>query len=54
MIVKDFYIGNTHILIDDACCVKTREEVDKILANIARIVLLDARRYSDQVSNSKT
>lgn len=30
-VVRDFYIGNTHIKINDACCVKTQEEVDAIL-----------------------
>lgn len=43
MIRKDFYIGNTHIKIDDACCVKTKQEIDEILARIARIAILDAR-----------
>lgn len=46
MIRKDFYIGNTHIMIDDECCVKTKEEVDEILARIARIAILDARAAS--------
>lgn len=45
-VVKDFYIGNTHIQIcDDYCRDKTKEEVDEILARIAekvRIPLLKA------------
>lgn len=37
-VVKDFYVGNTHIRIcDDYCRDKTPEQVKQILANIARI-----------------
>ncbi len=36
-IVKDYYIGNTHIIISDDYC-RPREEVDEILRRIARIV----------------
>jgi hypothetical protein len=39
MIRKDFYIENTRIRIDDAHCVKTREETDGILARIAILAI---------------
>ena len=39
-VVKDFYIGHTHIKIcDDSCRDKTPEQVEAILARIARIAL---------------
>lgn len=42
VIRKDFYIGNTHIMIDDEDCVKTKQEADEILARIARAAVADA------------
>ena len=36
-IIKDYYDGSTHIMIDDTYMVKTKEENDKILENIAKI-----------------
>lgn len=36
-IIKDYYIGSTHIMVDDTYMVKTKEENDKILENIAKI-----------------
>lgn len=36
-IIKDYYIGSTHIVIDDTYMVKTKEENEKILKNIAEI-----------------
>ncbi|MCI1958618.1 MAG: hypothetical protein LKJ25_03220 [Clostridia bacterium] len=33
-IVRDFYDGSTHIMIDDSCCVHTKEEVNEILERI--------------------
>lgn len=37
-IIRDFYNKNgAHILIDDSCLVKTKEERDQILRNIGRI-----------------
>ncbi|MCD7800940.1 MAG: hypothetical protein LUG94_07010 [Ruminococcus sp.] len=36
-IVEDFYLGATHVQIDDSCVVKTQEEVDAILDKIADI-----------------
>jgi hypothetical protein len=53
MIVKDFYIGNTHIKIHDDCCVKTQKEVDEILARLARIVIND-RNSKVQAASSET
>lgn len=34
-IVKDFYIGHTHVIISDDYC-RPREEVDEILRRISR------------------
>ncbi|MEA5060023.1 hypothetical protein SDC9_149005 [bioreactor metagenome] len=36
-IVKDYYIGNTHVMIDDEYCVKTQEEVDAILKKVGQL-----------------
>jgi len=37
-VVKDFYVGHTHIKIcDDSCRNKTPEQVQEILERIARI-----------------
>lgn len=38
MIVKDYYEGKTHIIIDDKYCVKTQEEVDAILKAMGELV----------------
>lgn len=38
MIVKDYYVGKTHILIDDQYCVKTKEEVEEILKAMGELV----------------
>lgn len=39
-VVKDFYVGHTHIKIcDDSCRDTTPEQVDDILTRIARIAL---------------
>lgn len=38
MIVKDYYEGKTHIIIDDKYCVKTKEEVDAILKAMGELV----------------
>lgn len=41
-VVKDMKLGNTTVKIcDDYCRGKTKEDVDKILDNIARIVIND-------------
>lgn len=37
-VVKDYYIGNTHIMICDNYCVRTQEEIDAILKRIATVV----------------
>lgn len=38
-VVKDFYIGNTHIKIcDDSCRDKTPEQVQEILDRISKLV----------------
>jgi hypothetical protein len=47
MIRKDFYDGNTHIRIDDECCVGT-EEVDEILVEIARIAIGDMNSSAER------
>lgn len=37
-IVKDYYIGNTHVLIaDNYCAGKTKDEVEAVLKRIAEI-----------------
>ena len=38
MIVKYYYEGKTHIIIDDKYCVKTKEEVDAILKAMGELV----------------
>ncbi len=43
-IVKDFYIGKTHILINDEAVVKTEEEVQAILKRCAEIVAREEER----------
>lgn len=43
-IVKDFYIGKTHILINDEAVVKTKEEVQAILKRCAEIVAREEER----------
>lgn len=37
MIVKDFYIGDTHILVDDTYFPKTEEENQKVYEEFNRI-----------------
>lgn len=37
-IVKDYYNGNTHIIIHDDYIVKTQEEVDAILKNLGHLM----------------
>lgn len=44
MIVKNFYLGNTHIKIHNDYIVKTPEEVKAILKRCAEIVKADERR----------
>ena len=36
-IVAEYHFGNTVCKIDDSCIVKTQEEFDQILKNIAKI-----------------
>lgn len=39
-VVKDFMIGNTHVLIcDDYCQNQTREEAEEIMRNFCRVCL---------------
>ena len=50
-IVRDFFIGNTHIMIADDCCRdKTPEEVQEILRKIARDAqaAISAAAYRDR------
>ena len=43
-VVKDYYIGHTHVKIcDDYCRDKTPEQVQQILDNIARITVGSVR-----------
>jgi hypothetical protein len=44
MIVKDIYLGHTHVIIHDDCVVKSAEEVQAILKRCAEIVKADERR----------
>lgn len=44
MVVKDFYLGNTHVTIHDDYVVKTPDEVKAILKRCAEIVKADERR----------
>lgn len=37
-IIKDYKIGNTRIKIADNCCIKNKEEVEKLLKKIAETV----------------
>ncbi len=38
MIVDECKIGNTRIKVCDDACVKTQEEIDRILARVAKII----------------
>lgn len=49
-IIKDFYSGRTHIRIYDTYTVKTQEEKDKILNNIAEIWTKDELKHLMQES----
>ena len=44
MIVKDIYLGHTHVTIHDDYVVKAPEEVQAILKRCAEIVKADERR----------
>ena len=44
MVVKDFYLGHTHVTIHDDYVVKAPEEVQAILKRCAEIVKADERR----------
>ena len=37
-IVADYYIGNTHVMVFNDCCVKTEEERQRILKRCGLIV----------------
>ena len=48
-VVKDFYIGHTHIQICDDCCRDTTpEQVEAILARIARIAIGSMRAAAEE------
>ena len=49
MIVKDYYEGKTHIIIDDKYCVKTQEEVDKAMGELVgrQLAQQQARRAAE-------
>ena len=38
MIVEECQIGNTKIKICDDACVKTQEEIDRILARVSEVI----------------
>lgn len=44
VVVKDIYLGHTHVIIHDDFIVKTPEEVQQILKRCAEIVKADERR----------
>lgn len=44
VVVKNFYLGHTHVIIHDDYIVKTPEEVQAILKRCAEIVKADERR----------
>ena len=44
MVVKDIYLGQTHVTIHDDCIVESAEEVQAILKRCAEIVKADERR----------
>ena len=54
-IVKDYYSGHTHIIIKDDCCVKTKEEKDRILRNVAEIAVnaLSQQRQENSTARIK-
>lgn len=48
-VVKDFYVGKTHIKICDDCCRDTTpEQVEEILARIARIAISSMRAADEK------
>lgn len=47
MIVKDFKLGNTHIMINDDAIVKTKAEVETILRRCGEIVAQSETRIRD-------
>ncbi len=49
-IAKDYFIGNARIVIRTDKCVKTKQEVDEILAEVGRIV---SRSKYKKASNPK-
>lgn len=51
-IVKDYYVGNTHIRVHDDYCLKTKEEVDAVLKRIGNIYTsyLTRKAYDDNLS----
>ncbi len=52
-VVKDFYVGHTHIKICDDCCRdKTPEQVKEILNRIARIAIGSMRRAAAEKDNA--
>lgn len=44
VVVKDIYLGHTHVIIHDDYIVKTPEEVQAILKRCTEIVKADERR----------
>lgn len=52
VVVKDIYLGHTHVIIHDDCIVKTPEEVQAILKRCAEIVKADERRQHIESAES--
>lgn len=52
VVVKDIYLGHTHIIIHDDYIVKTPEEVQAILKRCAEIVKADERRQHIESAES--
>lgn len=46
-IVKDFHIGGTRIKIADDYCRKSKEETDRILGNVAQILVKNLCREGE-------
>ena len=53
-VVKDFYVGHTHIVIcDDYCRDKTPEEVKETMRRIARIAIGSMRAATEEKMNQE-
>ena len=54
-VVKDFYVGHTHIKICDDCCRDTTpEQVEEILTRIARIAIGSMMAAAEEKNRERT